>query len=36
MDAYAVARRKVLHNPVLVCLYLIGDWVSLSQNLDYD
>jgi len=36
MDAYAVVRRKVLHNPLLVCLYLVGDWVSLSQNLDYD
>lgn len=36
LDAYAVVRKKVLHNPVLVSLYLVGDWVSLNKNLDYD
>ncbi|KEH42705.1 hypothetical protein MtrunA17_Chr1g0186551 [Medicago truncatula] len=33
MDAYAVVRRKVLHNPVLVCLYLVGDWATSTLSL---
>jgi len=36
MDAYAVVRKKVIHNPVLVSLYLVGDWVSLCQNVVSD
>nr|ACJ86061.1 unknown [Medicago truncatula]AFK45687.1 unknown [Medicago truncatula] len=33
MDAYAVVRKKVLHNPALVSLYLVGDWVSATLSL---
>ncbi|CAI8603052.1 unnamed protein product [Vicia faba] len=33
LDAYAVARKKVLHNPVLVSLYLVGDWVTATLSL---
>lgn len=28
MDAYALLTKKVLHNPVLVSLFVVGDWVS--------
>lgn len=28
-DAYALATKKILHNPILVSLFAVGDWVSL-------
>lgn len=30
MDAYALAKKRVLHNPILVSLFVIGDWVRPS------
>jgi len=33
LDAYALVRKKVLHNPVLVSLFVVGDWVSLYETL---
>lgn len=30
MDAYALLRKKVIHNPVLVGLFVVGDWVRIS------
>ncbi|KAL1342100.1 hypothetical protein HN51_028688 [Arachis hypogaea] len=33
MDAYALARNKVLHNPVLVSLLVVGDWVTAILSL---
>ena len=29
MDAYALAKKRTLHNPILVSLFVIGDWVCL-------
>ncbi|XP_057546991.1 CASP-like protein 5B3 isoform X2 [Amaranthus tricolor] len=26
MDAYALAKKRTLHNPILVSLFVIGDW----------
>lgn len=28
LDAYALVRKKMLHNPILVSLFVVGDWVS--------
>lgn len=28
MDAYALAKKKVIHNPGLISLFVVGDWVS--------
>ncbi|KAK6161327.1 hypothetical protein DH2020_004708 [Rehmannia glutinosa] len=33
MDAYALLRKKVLHNPVLVSLFAVGDWVTATLSL---
>ncbi|XP_061370999.1 CASP-like protein 5B3 [Gastrolobium bilobum] len=33
LDAYALVRKKVLHNPVLVSLFLVGDWVTSTLSL---
>ncbi|XP_059650886.1 CASP-like protein 5B3 isoform X3 [Cornus florida] len=33
LDAYALARKKVLHNPLLVSLFLVGDWVTATLSL---
>ncbi|RZB87982.1 CASP-like protein 5B3 isoform B [Glycine soja] len=33
LDAYALVKKKVLHNAVLVSLFVVGDWVSLCLNL---
>ncbi|KAL5542229.1 hypothetical protein UlMin_009939 [Ulmus minor] len=33
VDAYALARKKVFHNPVLVSLYVVGDWVTATLSL---
>lgn len=35
VDAYALVRKKVLHNPVLVSLFVVGDWVSLFEPLAF-
>ncbi|KAK7344008.1 hypothetical protein VNO77_13196 [Canavalia gladiata] len=33
LDAYALVRKKVLHNAVLVSLFLVGDWVTAILSL---
>ncbi|PIN01607.1 hypothetical protein CDL12_25883 [Handroanthus impetiginosus] len=33
MDAYALLRKKVVHNPVLVSLFVVGDWVTATLTL---
>ncbi|KAL7144932.1 hypothetical protein ABFS83_07G044300 [Erythranthe nasuta] len=33
MDAYSLLRKKVLHSPVLVSLFLVGDWVTATLSL---
>lgn len=33
LDAYSLVRKKALHNPVLVSLFVVGDWVSLYETL---
>ncbi|KAL0349012.1 UNVERIFIED_CONTAM: CASP-like protein 5B3 [Sesamum angustifolium] len=33
MDAYALLTKKVLHNPVLVSLFVVGDWVTATLSL---
>ncbi|KAG2727971.1 hypothetical protein I3760_01G183900 [Carya illinoinensis] len=33
LDAYSLVSKKVLHNPVLVSLFVVGDWVSLYETL---
>lgn len=35
LDAYALLRKKVLHNPILVSLFVVGDWVSLHETFDF-
>lgn len=33
LDAYALVRKKALHNPVLVSLFVVGDWVTATLSL---
>ncbi|KAJ0726554.1 putative casparian strip membrane protein [Helianthus annuus] len=33
LDACALAKKKVLHNPVLVSLFVVGDWVTATLSL---
>ncbi|KAL9277170.1 hypothetical protein ACSQ67_025288 [Phaseolus vulgaris] len=33
LDAYALVRKKVLHNAVLVSLFVVGDWVTATLSL---
>uniref|UniRef100_A0A5B7B8N6 CASP-like protein n=1 Tax=Davidia involucrata TaxID=16924 RepID=A0A5B7B8N6_DAVIN len=33
LDAYALAKKTVLHNPVLVSLFVVGDWVTATLSL---
>ncbi|XP_021863168.1 CASP-like protein 5B3 [Spinacia oleracea] len=33
MDAYALAKKRVLHNSILVSLFVIGDWVTATLSL---
>ncbi|KAI5649495.1 hypothetical protein M9H77_35500 [Catharanthus roseus] len=33
LDAYALVRKKILHNPVLVSLFVVGDWVTATLSL---
>lgn len=33
LDGIALVKKKVLHNPVLVSLYVVGDWVNHFSNL---
>ncbi|XP_043691240.1 CASP-like protein 5B3 [Telopea speciosissima] len=33
LDSYALARNKVLHNPILVSLFVVGDWVTATLSL---
>lgn len=33
LDAYAFVRKKALHNPVLVSLFVVGDWVTATLSL---
>ncbi|PSR97954.1 CASP-like protein [Actinidia chinensis var. chinensis] len=33
LDAYALAKKKVLHNHVLVSLFVVGDWVTATLSL---
>jgi hypothetical protein len=32
LDAYALVKKKVLLNPVLISLFVVGDWVSLLSK----
>ena len=31
LDAYALLRKKMLHNPILVSLFVVGDWVRTEH-----
>ncbi|XP_010274801.1 PREDICTED: CASP-like protein 5B3 isoform X2 [Nelumbo nucifera] len=33
LDAYALARKKILHNIILVSLFVVGDWVTATLSL---
>ncbi|KAF8392213.1 hypothetical protein HHK36_022555 [Tetracentron sinense] len=33
LDAHALVKRRVLHNPVLVSLFVVGDWVTATLSL---
>ncbi|KAL3727020.1 CASP-like protein 5B3 [Eucalyptus grandis] len=33
LDAYAIFKKKVLHGPVLVSLFVVGDWVTATLSL---
>ncbi|XP_010262291.1 PREDICTED: CASP-like protein 5B3 isoform X1 [Nelumbo nucifera] len=33
LDAYALARKKILHNTTLVSLFVVGDWVTATLSL---
>ncbi|KAK7344608.1 hypothetical protein VNO77_14401 [Canavalia gladiata] len=33
LDAYALVRKKVLPNPVLISLFVVGDWVTATLSL---
>ncbi|XP_059447254.1 CASP-like protein 5B3 [Corylus avellana] len=33
LDAHALVRKKVLHNPILVSLFVVGDWVMATLSL---
>ncbi|KAK7393675.1 hypothetical protein VNO78_22238 [Psophocarpus tetragonolobus] len=33
MDVYALTRKKVLLNPVLISLFVVGDWVTATLSL---
>ncbi|XP_065861776.1 CASP-like protein 5B3 isoform X2 [Euphorbia lathyris] len=33
LDAYALIRKKVLHNSILVSLFVVGDWVTCTLSL---
>ncbi|KAH1096388.1 hypothetical protein J1N35_013309 [Gossypium stocksii] len=33
LDGIALVKKKVLHNPVLVSLYVVGDWVTALLSL---
>ncbi|KAK1439515.1 hypothetical protein QVD17_05334 [Tagetes erecta] len=33
LDACALAKKKVIHNPVLVSLFVVGDWVTATLSL---
>jgi hypothetical protein len=30
LDAYALVRKRTLHNTVLLSLFVVGDWVVLN------
>lgn len=33
LDAYALVKKKVIHNPGLVSLFVVGDWVTATLSL---
>ncbi|GFP89937.1 CASP-like protein 5b3 [Phtheirospermum japonicum] len=33
MDAFALLRMKVIHNPIVVSLFPVGDWVTATLSL---
>ncbi|KAL5712145.1 hypothetical protein ACHQM5_014344 [Ranunculus cassubicifolius] len=33
LDAYALVKNKIIHNPVLVSLFVVGDWVTALLSL---
>ncbi|KAH9682097.1 CASP-like protein 5B3 [Citrus sinensis] len=33
IDAYAIVQKKVLHSPVLISLFVVGDWVSFYNSI---
>nr|XP_011462259.1 PREDICTED: CASP-like protein 5B3 isoform X2 [Fragaria vesca subsp. vesca] len=33
LDAYSLMKKKALHNPVLVSLFVVGDWVTATLSL---
>jgi Domain of unknown function (DUF588) len=32
LDIYALKMRKDLHNPILISLFVVGDWVSILDS----
>ncbi|XP_022748990.1 CASP-like protein 5B3 isoform X4 [Durio zibethinus] len=33
LDGIALVKKKVLHNPILVSLFVVGDWVTATLSL---
>ncbi|KAM0966602.1 hypothetical protein ACFX13_022675 [Malus domestica] len=33
LDVYSLVKMKALHNPVLVSLFVVGDWVTATLSL---
>ncbi|XP_077225693.1 CASP-like protein 5B3 [Tasmannia lanceolata] len=33
LDTYSLARKTVLHNPLLICLFVVGDWFTATLSL---
>ncbi|XP_058077987.1 CASP-like protein 5B2 [Magnolia sinica] len=33
LDAYALARKKILRNPILISLFVMGDWITATLSL---
>lgn len=33
LDGVALAKKKVLHNAIVVCLFVVGDWITATLSL---
>ncbi|KAK9083421.1 hypothetical protein Scep_029892 [Stephania cephalantha] len=33
LDSYALVKKKIIHNPILVSLFVVGDWVTATLSL---